>query len=188
MAEETDEDKDAEAEAQPPPPPPAPEPVPTAEPPPEASNGANLRVIGIAVAASLATAFVTYGATSLSMSSGERSRADAARADFQTELAAAEQRTAEVRAQLEALHQKQALYVAHTSVVRAMQELDKTNYGSAAELLKHAGEALGAADPAVAGEVRQTLLETQIEVGEDRIGQLNRLREIAKQLQVAMGA
>ncbi|MEM6925405.1 MAG: hypothetical protein AAF602_00650 [Myxococcota bacterium] len=182
MAEEN-EDADHVDDAEPPP---VADPVdvpPTQAPP---SSRPDLRTIGIAVLASAATAVVTYGATSWSMAAGERSRAEAAQTAFDTRITSAEQQTAEVRGQLEALHQQQAVYVAHTSIVRAMQELDKSNFGSAAELLKHAGEALGAAHPAKVGKIRQTVLETPIEVGEDRIAQLNRLREIAKQLQAAM--
>lgn len=184
MAEENDADQVEETPASPPSEAPSPEPTPS-EP---VTSGSNLRVIGIAVAASLATAIVTYGATSLVTSAGERRRMEAAQVTFDEQLGAANQRTADVQGQLETLHQKQALYVAHTSVVRAMQELDKNNYGSASELMKHAGDALGAADPAVAGPIRQAIVETQIEVGADRIAQLNQLREIAKGLQEALGS
>lgn len=160
---------------------------PTEAPPPSPPpSGSNLRTVGIAVLASLLTGLVAAGGTGLTLSMGERSRTEAAEAECLAQVTAAKTETAEVRRELEALHQRQALYVAHTSIVRAMQELDQSNYGSAGQLVKHAGEALEAADPATTGTIKKAVQTTNIDVSEDRIAQLNRLRLLAKQLQAAM--
>jgi len=187
MAEETEseesEERVEEAQAEEPEAEPAPGEVPAPEGP-----AVNLRATMIAVLASLVTALLTYGGTSALLTMAETSRAEAARAEFDARIATADARVADLQAQLERLHQQQAVYVAHTSVVRAMQELDRSNFGSASELVKHAGEALSAADPQATHDVQQIIRETRIEVGEDRISQLDHLRGIAKRLQEAMGS
>lgn len=164
---------------------PTPEPAP---PPPPATSGGTFRLVGVALVTGLVTGLLTLGASALYFSLGERSRAEATQAEHTAALADARAQTARVQAELEALHQRQALYVAHTSVVRSMQELDKSNFGSAEELLVHAGKALDAADPVVAGEIKATIEQTSIEVGADRLAQLAELRRLAKELQTAMEA
>ena len=156
--------------------------------PEDRSRGAGdmLRLVGVGSAAALVTGLLTWGGTSIALSSAEQSRAETAQAEFDARLAQAEQRTAQVQAELAQLHRRQALFASHASVVRAMQELDRNNFGSAAQLLDHASGSLDAADPAKAAEIQQAIASTQIEVGEDRIAQLNQLSELAKQLQAAM--
>ncbi|MEN0064282.1 MAG: hypothetical protein AAGA48_19185 [Myxococcota bacterium] len=165
----------------------APEPAEPSEPPQaNAVAWSPVAFVAVAFMAALVTGALTYATTSAYDAAQERARPAAAQTQFEAQLAEAKQRTATVQAELEQLHRKQAIYAAHTSVVRAMQELDKSNFGSADELMRHAREALGAANPHAVAEVQKTLTATTIEVSQDRIGQLNDLRKIAKQLQAAM--